>query len=75
MADPQVAALREMLAQRPKLTDIAERRKAMDGLARVYPTAGDIVVEPVSAGGVPAEWNSAPGADTRRAVLYFHGGG
>ena len=75
MADPEVAALREVLAQRPKLTDIAERRKAMDGLARVYPTAADIVVEPVSVGGVPAEWNSAPGADTRRAVLYFHGGG
>jgi len=75
MADPEVAALREMLAQRPKVTDIAERRKAMDGLARAYPTAADIVVEKVSANGVEAEWTAAPGADTRRAVLYFHGGG
>jgi len=75
MADPQVAALREMLAQRPKVTDIAERRKGMDGFAQAFPTAGDIMVEKVSANGVPAEWTSAPGADTRRAVLYFHGGG
>ena len=75
MADPEVVALREMLAQRPKVTDIAERRRGMDGFAKLYPTAGDITVEKVSANGVPAEWNSAPGADTRRAVLYFHGGG
>jgi acetyl esterase/lipase len=75
MADPQIAALREILAQRPRLTDISERRRATDGLAKVYPTAGDIAVETVSANGVPAEWTSAPGADTRRAVLYFHGGG
>jgi monoterpene epsilon-lactone hydrolase len=75
MADPEVAALREMLAQRPKVTDIAERRRGMDEFARAYPTASDITVEPVNANGVPAEWTSAPGADTRRAVLYFHGGG
>jgi acetyl esterase/lipase len=75
MADPEVAALREMLAQRPKVTDIAERRRGMDGYAQLFPTAGDIAVAKVSANGVPAEWTSAPGADTRRAVLYLHGGG
>ncbi len=75
MADPEVAALCEMLRQRPKVTDIAERRRGMDGFAQLFPTAADIVAEQVSANGVTAEWNSAPGADTRRAVLYFHGGG
>jgi monoterpene epsilon-lactone hydrolase len=75
MADPQVVALREMLAQRPRPTDIAERRKGFDAFAQAFPTAGDIVVEKVSANGVPAEWTSAPGADTSRAVLYLHGGG
>jgi epsilon-lactone hydrolase len=75
MADPEIVALRELFALRPKVTDIAERRKGMDANVRVFPTASDIVVEAVSANGVPAEWNSAPGADTRRAVLYFHGGG
>lgn len=30
---------------------------------------------PVDAGGVPAEWVMAPGADPARRVLYIHGGG
>jgi acetyl esterase/lipase len=30
---------------------------------------------PVDAGGVPAEWVLAPGADKTRRVLYIHGGG
>lgn len=30
---------------------------------------------PVDAGGVPAEWVTAPGADNSRRVLYIHGGG
>ncbi len=75
MADPEIAALREMLAQRPRPTDIAERRAGFDAFARAFPVADDIVVEPVTANGVPAEWTSAPGADTSRAVLYLHGGG
>jgi len=29
---------------------------------------------PVDAGGVPAEWVLAPGADSRRRTLYIHGG-
>ena len=29
---------------------------------------------PVDAGGVPAEWVLAPGADPRRRTLYIHGG-
>ena len=39
------------------------------------PAEADIKCEPVSAGGVPAEWISAPGANQDRAVLYLHGGG
>ena len=30
---------------------------------------------PVDAGGVPAEWVMAPGANSQRRVLYIHGGG
>jgi monoterpene epsilon-lactone hydrolase len=75
MADPQVAALRELLAQRPRPTDIGERRQSFDAFAKVFPTAGDIVVEKVSAHGVPAEWAGEQDANTNRAVLYFHGGG
>ena len=75
MADPQIAALRELLAQMPRPPAIADRRTSFDAFAKVFPTASDIVVEPVKANGVQAEWNSAPGADTSRAVLYVHGGG
>ena len=75
MPDSEIAALRELLAQRPRPPAIADRRTSFDAFAKVFPTASDIVVESVSANGVPAEWNSAPGADTTRAVLYVHGGG
>src|SRR5882672_10928345 len=75
MADPEIVALREALALRPRPTDIAERRQGFDAFVKAFPTAGDITVEKVSANGVPSEWTSAPGADTSRAVLYLHGGG
>ena len=39
------------------------------------PPEADIKCDPVSAGGVKAEWISAPGAVPGRAVLYLHGGG
>ena len=37
--------------------------------------APDGKCEKVDAGGVPAEWVTAPGCDPMRAVLYLHGGG
>lgn len=73
--DPEIATLREKLAQRVRPTDIGERRKGFDAFASTYRTAADIVVEPVTVNGVPAEWTSAPDADRACAVLYLHGGG
>jgi acetyl esterase/lipase len=73
--DPEIAALREKLAQRVRPTDISERRKGFDAFASTYRTAPDIVVEPITVNGVPAEWTTAPGADHAHAVLYLHGGG
>jgi acetyl esterase/lipase len=35
----------------------------------------DIATERVGAGGVPAEWISAPGANAAAVMLYLHGGG
>jgi monoterpene epsilon-lactone hydrolase len=75
MADREIAALREVLAQRRRPESIIERREGFDAFTKVFPCAGDVVVEKVSANGVPAEWTSAPGADASRAVLYLHGGG
>ena len=75
MADPEIVALRELLAQRPRPEAISERRASFDAFAKVFPTAADIVVEKVTANGVPAEWTGAPGANRSRVVLYVHGGG
>lgn len=48
-------------------------RKVIDSMTdgRVY--VSEFV--PVDAGGVPAEWVMAPGADKTRRILYIHGGG
>ncbi|MGO9062596.1 MAG: alpha/beta hydrolase [Candidatus Binataceae bacterium] len=52
---------------------IGRRRGAMEKAA--FRLDSDIAAEPVTANGVPAEWITAPGADTGRNVLYLHGGG
>lgn len=77
MASRELAAIVEQL--RSFLTgeepSVAEMRRRFEGLAASFPVAADVAIEPVSAGGVPAEWISAPGARRDRAVLYLHGGG
>ena len=75
MPDQEIAALRIALAQRPRPTELGEQRQGFDAVAQVFPAAADIGVEKTSANGVPAEWTTAPGADSGRAVLYLHGGG
>ena len=37
------------------------------------PIPEDIKIEAVDAGGVPAEWQTIPGAIEERVLLYFHG--
>ncbi len=51
-------------------------RANMDDLTRRMPKPPPgVTVTPTNAGGVPAEWVAAPGADERRVILHFHGGG
>lgn len=50
-----------------------EMRELFEQMAA--PAEPDITCEPVKAGGVAAEWISAPSAARDRAVLYLHGGG
>ncbi len=52
-----------------------ELRAALARAFSDFPSAGQVKCEPVSAGGVKAEWITAPDAAADRAVLYFHGGG
>ena len=75
MASPQlqqaIDAMKSM-AQAPASTP-QEMRALFEQMAT--PAAADVKCEPVNAGGVKAEWVSAPGATSARAVLYLHGGG
>lgn len=40
-----------------------------------YPIPENVKVEPIDAGGVPAEWQTVPGAAKDRVLFYIHGGG
>lgn len=40
-----------------------------------FPIPEEVKIKKVDAGGVPAEWQTVPGAIENRVLLYFHGGG
>ena len=52
-----------------------EMRPVLERLFTDFPSAKQVKCEPVSAGGVKAEWITAPNAAADRAILYLHGGG
>ena len=54
---------------------LAELRAAFVPGDRLYPVPDDVQVTEVNAGGVPAHWLDAPGADPGRVLLFLHGGG
>jgi acetyl esterase/lipase len=75
MADPEIVALRALIAGRTRATEVAQMRRDIDARGLNFGLAADVTVEKVSANGVPSEWTSTPKADTDSAVLYLHGGG
>jgi epsilon-lactone hydrolase len=77
MASPQLQtaiAVLKQLIEKPAKTP-QEMRANFEELGKNTPIPADIKQEKVNAGGVPAEWISAPNASADRAVLYLHGGG
>jgi epsilon-lactone hydrolase len=54
---------------------LAERRAAFAPGGIPHPLPDDVLVTGVSAGGMPAHWLAAPGADEGRVLLFLHGGG
>jgi len=52
-----------------------EMRPVLERLFTDFPSARQVKCEPVSAGGVKAEWITAANAAADRAILYLHGGG
>jgi monoterpene epsilon-lactone hydrolase len=54
---------------------LEEARAAFAPGGRLHPVPDDVLVRRVTAGGVPAHWLAAPGADAGRVLLFLHGGG
>ena len=65
---------RKASASQPPPT-LEERRAAFTPGDRLHPVPDDVLVTEVTAGGVPAHWLTAPGADPGRVLLFLHGGG
>ncbi|MEJ2532511.1 MAG: alpha/beta hydrolase [Halioglobus sp.] len=73
--DQVVASLSVGIApirREPRRKQLALMRDYMDGISEGLDLPAAIT--PADAGGVPAEWVIAPGADSDRRVLYLHGG-
>ena len=78
MSHQQLQAIVEMLRSQPVVNpnaSVEEARAGFEQVASMFPVDADIKREVVIAGGVKAEWVSAPDTDAGRAVLYLHGGG
>jgi acetyl esterase/lipase len=78
MSQQQLQSIVEMLRSQPVVNpnaSVEEARAGFEQVASMFPVDADIKREVVSAGGIKAEWVSAPDADAGRAVLYLHGGG
>ncbi|HSY23696.1 MAG TPA: alpha/beta hydrolase [Polyangiaceae bacterium] len=54
---------------------LEELRANFAPAGRIHPVPDDVRVTEVTAGGVPAHWLTAPGADAGRVLLFLHGGG
>jgi epsilon-lactone hydrolase len=54
---------------------LEELRSTFTPADRPHPIPDDVQVTDVDAGGVPAHWLTAPGADPGRVLLFLHGGG
>jgi epsilon-lactone hydrolase len=75
MASEQLNKVIERIKSQPQNLNasIEQRRAGMERISERVPA--DVICEKVNAGGVNAEWISAPGAAQDRVILYLHGGG
>ena len=66
--DPEIIALRQQIAARPRPTDLAQRRRDIDARGLAFPLPTDVAVEELSAAGVPAEWTVTQAAGVTAAA-------
>jgi monoterpene epsilon-lactone hydrolase len=75
MAQCEIEAIRALLSSKPRPVGWLERRKRLDEVGSVWPVAEDVELTAVDVNGVPGEWSIAPGGDSSRVLMFFHGGG
>lgn len=54
---------------------IEQRRSEFQTALAQFQPAADVIRQVVDAGGLPAEWITAPGAQKEKVIYYLHGGG
>ena len=75
MGHSEIDDIRALLNSKPRPVGWQQRRQRIEEVGSAWPAADDIKLEHINIGGLPAEWSIAPGSETSRALLYFHGGG
>jgi monoterpene epsilon-lactone hydrolase len=75
MAQSEIEGIRALLDSKPRPVGWLERRKRLDDVGSVWPVAEDVELAAVDVNGVPGEWSMAPGSDSSRVLMFFHGGG
>jgi len=58
-----------------KLFSIDKMRESFETVMKDYPPPQDIDFESISIGKIPALWTLSKGAEKKRILLFFHGGG
>jgi acetyl esterase/lipase len=71
----ELERLEAELRARPTSLTIEQRRATTDALGDRFALAADVLVEPVNAHGVAAEWSSTPAASSSAVILHLHSGG
>jgi len=75
MAQSEIESIRALLSSKPRPVGWLERRKRLDDVGSVWPVAEDMELAAVDVNGIPGEWSTAPGSDSSRVLMFFHGGG
>ncbi len=75
MDTSEIDAVRALLASKPRPVGWEERRRRLDEVGAVWPIEGDIALDAVDIDGIPGEWSIAPGSNSSRVLMFFHGGG
>jgi epsilon-lactone hydrolase len=77
MSKEQLDKLIDLMRNRPMPDPVTVEtmRDRINEIGDKFPPPSDAKVDLVALPNCPAEWVSAPGADSSRQVLYLHGGG